>query len=39
MREKAMEPFTMYQRDADEKYQKYEEERWQEHIELEAKRR
>ena len=37
--EKAMESFTMYQHDADEKYQKYEEERWQKDIELGEKRR
>ena len=37
--EKAIESFMMYQRDADEKYQKYEEERWQKDIELEEKRR
>ena len=36
MMEKAMESFTMYQRDADEKYQKG---RWQKDIELEEKRR
>ena len=34
-----MESFTMYHRDAEEKYQKYEEERWQKDIELEEIRR
>ena len=29
----------VYQREADEQYQKYEEERWQKDIELEEKRR
>ena len=37
--DKAMESFIVYQREADEQYQKYEEERWQKDIELEEKRR
>ena len=37
--EKAMESFMMYQRNADEEYQKREEDRRQRKIELEEKRR
>ena len=37
--EKAWESFMEYQRDADEQYQKCEEERWQRDVELEEKRR
>ena len=36
---KAMESFMMYQCNADEQYQKHEEDRWQRDIELEEKRR
>lgn len=34
-----MDSFTMYQRNADEQYQKREEDRWQRDVELEEKRR
>ena len=37
--EKAMEAFMTYLHDADEKYQKYDEDRWKKDMELEEKRR
>ena len=37
--EKAMDSFMTHQHDADEQYQKHEEDRWQRDVELEEKRR